>query len=77
MDDILQSEFDRRLWHLRHEQHWSVSRIARWLNVSTATVSRRLTQLQLQHDGYRRRRPRPSPTRRKFRPVSLSGLYNI
>jgi IS30 family transposase len=76
VSDLFDDEFDRRLWRLRHDNHWSIRRIARWLNLSTGTVSSRLNQLQLQQQGYRYS-PRPNPKRRKFRPISLSGLFNV
>ncbi|HEY8749701.1 MAG TPA: hypothetical protein VIM11_17080 [Tepidisphaeraceae bacterium] len=75
MNDILNPELDARLWYLRHDCHWTIRRIARWLNLSTGTVSHRLNLLQLQRQGYRHRR-RPSPQKRKFRPISLSGVFN-
>jgi hypothetical protein len=70
--DILNNAFDNRIWRLRHESHWTIRRIARWLGVSAGTVCTRLAYLERRH-GIRRAR---TPKRRRIRLASLSTVFN-
>jgi hypothetical protein len=72
--DILNDELDERIWRLRHQCHWSIERIGRWVGLGRSTVSRRLFKLERRHGI---RRPRRVPKARTVRLTSLSSVFNV